>query len=126
MNPAFGRIWKRKVDVVKPQEVVLETLIQGNAQSSMFVQVTEQMDFLTHKYDRVRTYIRRLKLTKPNSMVRMNIYLSRQQRDGFAKLARKRGDGTSESSIIRAVLDAYLGIVAVPEQVAFKNPPPAK
>jgi hypothetical protein len=69
--------------------------------------------------------LKRKTMQKPNSLVRTNIFLSKAERDGFAKLARKRGNGTSAASIIRAVLDAYLGISAIPDPVAFKNQPPA-
>jgi hypothetical protein len=65
-------------------------------------------------------------MTKPNSMVRTNLFLSKAERDGFAKLARKRGNGTSAASLVRAVLDAYLGIKVVPEPVVFKGAVPTK
>jgi hypothetical protein len=64
--------------------------------------------------------------TKPNSMIRTNLFFTRGIRDGFANLARKRKDGTSAASLVRSVLSAYLGIEAPAEHISFKNTPPAR
>ncbi len=60
-------------------------------------------------------------MAKP--LIRTNIYLSAAEREQFSKLARKQG--TSAAAIIRAVLDAYLGIKPEPVEIVFKNQPPA-
>jgi hypothetical protein len=60
-----------------------------------------------------------------DQLIRTNVFLSAAQRDGFKKLARKQG--TSAASLIRRVLDAYLGITAASVgPITFKNKPPAR
>ena len=57
------------------------------------------------------------------SLIRTNIFLSAVEREKFAKLAKQQK--TSAASIIRAVLDAYLGIKPEhPAEIIFKNQPP--
>jgi len=56
------------------------------------------------------------------ALVRTNFFLSRAERDGLQKVARKKG--ISAAALLRRVLDAFLGIPEVPaEPVKFKTQP---
>jgi hypothetical protein len=61
----------------------------------------------------------------PIELVRTNVFLSVAEREALKKLARKQG--VSFASIIRRVLDAFLGIPATPvEPIKFKGDPLAR
>jgi hypothetical protein len=56
------------------------------------------------------------------ALVKANFFLSRAERDGLQRLARKRG--VSAAALLRQVIDAFLGIQPEPvEPVKFKTQP---
>jgi hypothetical protein len=57
------------------------------------------------------------------ALVKTNFFISRAERDGLQKLARKRG--VSAAALLRQILDSFLGIQAAPvEPIKFKTQPP--
>jgi hypothetical protein len=61
----------------------------------------------------------------PTDLIRTNVFLSVAERAKLKKLAAKQG--VSFASVIRRVLDAFLGIPVAPvAPVVFKNDPPAR
>ena len=58
-------------------------------------------------------------------LIRTNFFLSKAERSGLQKLARKQCISSAE--LLRRVLDAFLGIKAAPiEPIEFKSQPPKK
>jgi hypothetical protein len=61
---------------------------------------------------------------RKSELIRTNMFLSADERDGLKKLAHKRK--VSAAALVRQVLDAFLGIpAALPEPVVSKSKPPA-
>jgi hypothetical protein len=61
--------------------------------------------------------------TKMEALVKTNFFISRAERDGLQKLARKQG--VSAAALLRRILDSFLGIQPEPIQpVTFKTRPP--
>ena len=57
------------------------------------------------------------------ALVKTNFFLSKAERIGLQKLARKQGISSAE--LLRRVIDAFLGISPEPiEPVVFKTRPP--
>ena len=64
-------------------------------------------------------------LMPSENLVRSDIYLSEEQRNGIKAIAKR--EGVSSATIIRRVLDAYLGIPAAKiAPVTFKSKPPIR